>query len=231
MRTVYNITKKLSGKYTSQATPVKDKDGNILRTEQEQTTRWVKHFCEVLSFPEPDDPANPPLAEDAHNIDTSPPTHEEVKCAIQAMKGGKAAGIDAIHAKMLKADLTTSTKVLTELFRNIWDKETIPDDWDKGLIVKLPKKGNLQNGDNWRGIKLQSIPSKVFCRILLGRIDSGFRRERGSTDQIFALKNIIVQCVEWNAPLHINVIDFRKAFDSLHCGTLWKIVRACGISH
>ena len=114
---VYNIIKKPSGKYTSQATPVKDKDGNILRTEQEQTTRWVKHFCEVLSFPEPDDPANPPLAEDAPNIDTSPPTHEEVKCAIQAMKGGKAAGIDAIHAKMLKADLTTSTKVLTELFR------------------------------------------------------------------------------------------------------------------
>ena len=58
------------------------------------------------------------------------------------MKGGKAAGIDAIHAEMLKADLTTSTK--TDLFRNIWDKETIPDDWDKDLIVKLPKKGNLK---------------------------------------------------------------------------------------
>lgn len=110
MNAVYNITKKLSGKYTSQLTPVKDKDGNILRTEHEQTARWAQHFREVLNCPEPDDPANPPLAEDVHNIDTSPPTHEEVKCAIQAMKGGKAAGIDAIHTEMLKADLTTSTK-------------------------------------------------------------------------------------------------------------------------
>ena len=162
MRTVYNITKKLSGKYTSQATLVKDKDSNILRTEQEQIARWVQQFHEVLNCPEPDDPANPPPAEDAHNINTSPPTHEEVKCATQAMKGGKAAGIDAVLAKMLKADLTTSTKVLTELFRNIWDKETIPDDWDKGLFVKLPKKSNLQNCDNWRGITLLSIPTKVY---------------------------------------------------------------------
>ena len=242
MGTVYNITKKLSGKYTSQETPVKDKDGNILvlRTEQEQTMRWVQHFREVLNCPEPGDPANPPPAEDAHNIDTSPPTHEEVKCAIQAMKGGKAAGIDAIHAEMLKADLTTSTKVLTELFRNICDKEIIPDDWDKGLIVKLPKKGNLQNCDNWRGITLLSIPSKVFCRILLSRIESvvdqnlrqeqaGFRRERGCRDQIFALKNIIEQCVEWNAPLHINFHRLPESFCCLHRGTLWKIVRAYGI--
>ena len=37
MSHIYNITKKLSGKYTSQSAPVKDKDGNILRTEQEQS--------------------------------------------------------------------------------------------------------------------------------------------------------------------------------------------------
>ena len=67
---------------------------------------------------------------------------------------GKAAGTDVIHGEMLKADLTTSTEVLTELFRNIWDKETIPDDWNEGLIVKLPKKGNLQNCDSRRGITL-----------------------------------------------------------------------------
>lgn len=85
-----------------------------------------------------------------------------------------------------------------------------------------------------------SIPSKVICRILLGRIDSvvdrklrqeqaGFRRGRGCTDQIFALKNIIEQCIEWNGPLHINFFNFRKAFGSPHHGTLWKILRAYGI--
>ena len=35
----------------------------------------------------------------------------------------------------------------------------------------IPKKDNLQVCDNWRGITLLSIPNKVFCRILLGRIE------------------------------------------------------------
>ena len=82
------------------------------------------------------------------------------------MKSGKAAGIDSIHAEMLKADLCTLTKVLADLFRNIWEKDIILDDWSKGLIGKIPKKGNIQNCDNWRGITLLSVPSKVFCKIL-----------------------------------------------------------------
>ena len=100
-----------------------------------------------------------------------------------------------------KADLNTLTEVLTDLFRKIWEKGTIPDDWNKGLIVKLPKKGNLQNCDNWRSIALLSFPSKVFCRILLGRIvaaadqklkqeQAGFRIGRGCIDQTFALRSL-----------------------------------------
>ena len=240
MSTIYNITKKLSGKYTNQSAFVKDKDGNILRTEEEQAARWAQHFREVLNCLPPDDPANPLPTEDVLRIDTSPPTNEEVKLAIKATKIGKAAGIDSIQSEMLKADLNISSKMLAHLFRNIWEKETIPGDWDKGLIVKVPKKGNHLNCDNWRGITLLSIPSKVFCRILIGRIESavdqtlreeqaGFRRDRGCIDQIFALKNIIEQSLEWNSKLYINFIDFRKAFDSLHRDTLWKIARSYGI--
>ncbi|XP_030638825.1 uncharacterized protein LOC115819438 [Chanos chanos] len=159
---------------------------------------------------------------------------------VKTTKNGKAAGIDSIHAEMLKADLDTSVKVLTDLFRNIWDRNVIPEDWAKSLIAKIPKKGNLQNCKNCQGITLLSIPSKVFCRVLLGRIDmaidtklrqeqAGFRRGRGCTDQIFALRNIIEQCLEWNNPVLINFIDFQKAFDSLHRDTLWKIVQSYGV--
>ena len=48
--------------------------------------------------------------------------------------------INYIHAKMLKADIATSSKILQQLFNNIWNKEIIPSDWTKGLIVKLPKR-------------------------------------------------------------------------------------------
>ncbi|EDO35323.1 predicted protein, partial [Nematostella vectensis] len=70
------------------------------------------------------------------------------------LKNGKACGNDSIHAEMLKADLETSTHVLTDFFHSVWESDTIPNDWTKGLIVKLPKKGNLHVCDKWQGITL-----------------------------------------------------------------------------
>ena len=72
-----------------------------------------------------------------------------------------------------------------------------PKDCGKGLILRLPKKGDLSNCNNWRGTVLLSVSSKIFCRILLKRIDKamdtalteeqmGFRKRQGCTDQIFA---------------------------------------------
>ena len=112
---------------------MKGKDGSTITTEREQADRWVEYFCEVLNHPQPDEPADPPPVPDDLNIDTSPPTEAEVRNAIKAMKSGKAPGVDSIHAEMLKADLSTATRVLTNLFDTIWDKETIPSDWGKGL--------------------------------------------------------------------------------------------------
>ena len=83
------------------------------------------------------------------------------------------------------------------------------------------------------------MPSKIFCRVLLNRIEgaiyvnlrqeqAGFRRGKGCMDQIFSLRNIIEQSTEWNAPLCIGFIYFKKAFDSIHHDTLWKILRHYG---
>lgn len=79
------------------------------------------------SHPSPDDPVDHPPADNILHIDTNPTSEVDVRLAIKAMKNGKAADIDAIHAEMLKADLHTSTKVLTGLFRKIWEKDVIPD--------------------------------------------------------------------------------------------------------
>jgi len=81
-----------------------------------------------------------------------------------------------------------------------------------------------------------SVPSKVFSKILVKRIDgklreeqAGFRKGRGCIDQMFAIRNIIEQCIEWKTPLFINNIDFKKASDSVHREMLWKILRSYGI--
>ena len=99
-------------------------------------------------------------------------------------------GIDAIHAEMLKVYFSTSVGVLCPFFNEAWEREEIPEYWRKGLIVKIPKKGDISVCDDSRGVTLLSIPSKVFYRVILNgtrtAVDqiirekqAGFRSGRG----------------------------------------------------
>ena len=38
------------------------------------------------------------------------------------------------------------------------------------MIVPLPKKGDLSDCSNWRGIALLSIPGKIMASIMLNRM-------------------------------------------------------------
>lgn len=117
---VYRITKQLSGPRSIYTKLVKDKEGKLLTTEKEQAERWAQHFEEVLNGPEPEEPADPEPTEDIA-INTDPPSQAEVQTAIRDMKRGKAPGIDMLHAEMLLADITTASRVLTDLFTKIWE--------------------------------------------------------------------------------------------------------------
>ena len=128
------------------------------------------------------------------------------------MKSGKAPGADRVSADMLKAGGEIIVRTLIEVFEGIWEKEEIPSDWKTGLIVKLPKKGDLSMCNNWRGITLLSVTSKVFSRVILDRISAaidplmrkeraGFRKGRSCGDHIFTLRQIMEQCQEWNMPV------------------------------
>ncbi len=141
---VYKITKRLCGKCTNQTTHVMDKNGNICTSESEQAARWVQHFHEVLNLPEPEHLANITTTDDILEINTNPPDSVEVKVAIQTLKSGKACGIDAIYAEMLKVDILTSTRVLTDLFQDIWNSDTSLKTGPKVLLSKSPRKATLR---------------------------------------------------------------------------------------
>ena len=64
---------------------------------------------------------------------------------------------------------------------------------------------------------------------LLRAEQAGFRKGRSCTDQIFTLRNIIEQCVEWQATVYLNFIDYEKVFDSIHRESLWAILHHNGI--
>ena len=114
----------------------------------------------------------------------------------------------------------------------VWETEVCPDDWKRGTTVKLPKKGNLAECSNWRGISLLSVPGKFMAMVILDRIytvldvklregQAGFRRGRSCADQIFALRNLIEQSVEWRRQLIINFFILKGPsilFTDLQCG-------------
>lgn len=140
-------------------------------------------------------------------IITGPPSRVEITKAIKTLKNGKAAGPDGIPPEALKATPTQSAEMLQPLLQKIWEEEKIPDAWKTGYLVKLPKKGDLSQCGNWRGIMLLSIASKVLTRVILERMkealdkelrpeQAGFRQNRSCTDQIATLRIIIEQSIE-----------------------------------
>jgi len=89
----------------------------------------------------------------------------------------------------------------------VWQQEAVPVDWRRGVIIPLPKKGDLTDCNNWRGITLLSVSGKVFARVLLNRMQNtvdqllrqqqkGFRPGRSCIGQIFSLWQIIEKVSE-----------------------------------
>ena len=177
---------------------------------------------------------------EALDINTGPIETTEIKNAIQSLANNKAGGEDEITPEMLKAMDETNLGTLKILFNKVWEEEKVPEQWRNGIIVKIPKKGDLSDCNNWRGITLLSVVSKVFTKIMLSRIrdavdsklreeQAGFRPGRSCTDQIFVLRIILEEYMEKQKALHMNFIDFKKAFDSLHRDSLWQIMKLYGI--
>jgi len=160
--------------------------------------------------------------------------------AVKQLKNGKAAGVDNTQPELLKfADSVIPH--LTRVCNMMWQHEATPVDWKNGIIIPLPKKGNLTDCNNWRGIALLSVPGKVFSRVLLNCMKSavdqllrqeqaGFSPGRSCMDQIFSLRQIIEKVTEEQKPIIlVNFVDFRKSFDCIHRPALWKILELYGV--
>ena len=236
MKQLYEITRKLAGKYKRTDRPIKDKNGNVLTSDEDQLKRWRDHFEELLNRPPPPNPPDITPAEEVLQMNCERPSKAEIEKAIHHMKRGKASGPDKIPAEAIKADIETSTEILHDLLGKIWEQEEIPTEWKEGYLVKLPKKGDMQDCNNYRGIMLLSVPGKVLNRVILDRLKTvvdaklrdhhaGFRKDRSCTDQIATLRIIVEQSMEWDSSLYINFVDYEKAFDSLDRDTLWKLLQ------
>ncbi|KAL8563736.1 hypothetical protein ACOMHN_063504 [Nucella lapillus] len=219
-------------------------DGSTLLTDKKQILeRWAKHFGSVLNRPAViNDEAIARLPQVAINTELdAQPSYEEVNKAIKQMTTGKAPGPDAIPAEVYKTGGETIRNQLTSLFQSMWKQEHMPQEFRDATIVHIYKrKENRQSCDNHRGISLLSIAGKILARVLLNRLlehleqgllsesQCGFRAGRGTTDMIFAARQLREKCMEQHRDLYTTFVDLTKAFDTVSRGGLWRIMKKIG---
>jgi len=143
MKTLYDIIRTMLGERSTQSKSVKNKESVTITTEQEQRTRWVEHFRDILNRP-PRAPTEMPSITATEgsllNVDVNPPAKAEIERALKQLKNGKVAGPDDIPPEVLKVDPKTTIATLHPLFIQIWEMEKVSSEWKNGYLVKLPQK-------------------------------------------------------------------------------------------
>ena len=101
--------------------------------------RWMEHFEELFNRPPPLNPVeNQEIGFNAEDLE--PLTRGDILAAIKNLKNHKAAGLDNISAELIKYGGPALHEKMVALLFDIWERETMPSDWEEGVLVVLHKK-------------------------------------------------------------------------------------------
>ena len=114
--------------------------------------------------------------------------------------------IDRIPVELFQILKDDAVKVLHSVRQQIWKTQQWPQDWKRSVFIPVPKKGSAKDCSNYCTIALISHASKVMLKILQDRlqqymkcelpdIQSGFRKGRGTRDQIANIHWIIEKAI------------------------------------
>ena len=169
-------------------------------------------------------------------------TVDEVKEALHNLKNSKAAGPDGLINEFYKHSSEVITPFLVRFFNHIFDRGVFPTEWSLSILQPLHKKGNFNDPDNYRGISLLNVCSKLYSYVLnrrisnwveennvLGEEQAGYRCNRSPIEHIFTLYAMISKQLVKHKKLYVAFIDFKKAFDGITRAKLWIVLRKYGI--
>ena len=143
---------------------------------------------------------------------------------LRSITTNKASGGDGIPVELFQILKGDAVKVLHSKCQQIWKTQQWPQDWKRSVFIPIPKKGNAKECSNYRTIAHISLASKVMLKILQVRfqqyvnhelpdVQAGFRKGRGTRDQIANICWIMEKAKEFQKNIYFCFIDYAKAFD------------------
>ena len=139
----------------------------------------------------------------------------------------KASGGDGIQVELFQILKDDVMKVLHSKSQQIWKSQQWPQDCKRSVFIPIPKKGNAKECSNYCTFALILHTSKIMLKILQARlqqytnyelpdVQAGFRKDRGTRDQIANIRWIIKKAREFQKNIYSCFIDYAKAFDCVN---------------
>nr|XP_054757211.1 cylicin-1-like [Lytechinus pictus] len=149
----------------------------------------------------------------------------------------KASGPDMIPARLLKELALELTPIFVHFYQASLNQGTIPEDWKKGNIVPVFKKGDRSLPENYRPVSLTSIVCKtlehIVCSSFMKHLDlhhtlsdaqHGFRKRRSCVTQLVKFVDDLASTIDRRGQTDAILLDFSKAFDKVpHQRLLYKV--------
>ena len=186
---------------------------------------------------------------DLHNPDNhdgvithlEPDTLEcEVKWALGSVTTNRASGGDAMPVELFQILKDEAVTVQHSICQQICKTQQWPQGWKSSVFIPIPKKGNAKECSNYHTNALISHTSKVVLKIPQAGLQqyvnhelpddqAGFRKGRGTRDQIANIHWVIEKAREFQKNICFCFIEYVKAFDRVDHHKLWKILKEMGI--
>ena len=224
------------GTFHAKMGTIKDRNGMDLTEAEDIKKRWQEYTEELYKI----DLHDPDNHEDVTTHLQPDILAREVKGALGSITTNKANGGDGIPVERFKILKDDNVKVPHSICQQIWKTQHWPQDWKRLVFIPIPKKDNDKECSNYRTIALISHARKVMLKILQARlqqyvshelpdVQAGFRKGRGTRDQIANIHWIIEKAREFQKNIYFCFIDYAKVFDCVDHDKLWKILREMGI--